>query len=192
MKKQIEFLKGLAKEMKEQPTDCQAAPRFWVIKDYRWVPGNPEYDSCEMQYFYSDEDFTEFNDVKELQEYMDEYYLSDGEQLWRYIDEPKLRELVNDKDTTFEELWGFVCNNFNNFNECPVKKESYIVPDTLFLTKREALKHLEINAHHYTKDAHTYAMTAWRSPEVQQLLEIIETFDWDKVEITEVECEEES
>lgn len=186
MKQKIEFLKGLAKEMKEQPTDCQAAPRFWAIKDYRWVPGNPDYDDCEMQYFYNDGDFTNFNDVKELQEYMEEHYLSDGE-LWRYADELKLRELVNDKDTTFEELWEFVCDNFNNFDECPVKKESYVVPDTLFLTKREAQKHLKNNAHHYTSEAHTYAMTAWRSPEVERLLNIIETLDWDKVEIRDGE-----
>jgi hypothetical protein len=33
----IEFLKQLQKELKEQETDHQAAPRFWVVGDYRMV-----------------------------------------------------------------------------------------------------------------------------------------------------------
>ena len=33
----------------------------------------------------------------------------------------------------------------------------------------------------YSERAHTYAMSAWRAPKVERLLQILETFDWDKI-----------
>jgi site-specific recombinase XerD len=51
-----------------------------------------------------------------------------------------------------------------------------------FLTKEEAKQHLEANSHHYSSEAHTYAMTAWRAPKVERLLQILETMDWDAFE----------
>lgn len=59
-------------------------------------------------------------------------------------------------------------------------KKAFIVPDTLFLTYAEAREHLRLNHYHYTKDAHTYAMTAWRSPQVSNLLELLHSIDFDK------------
>lgn len=63
--------------------------------------------------------------------------------------------------------------------------EHYIVQNTLFFTKEEAKNHLKSNGHHYTKDAHTYAQTAIRSPEINRLLQILETFDWNSLEMKE-------
>lgn len=57
--------------------------------------------------------------------------------------------------------------------------EEYIVPDTMFITKEEAKEHLEKNKHHYSSKAHTYAMTAWRSPSVKKLFEILMNADWE-------------
>lgn len=182
MNESVKFLKNLAQELKDQPTDCQAAPRFWVIKDYRWVPGNPEYNNCEVSHFHDDGDITEFKNVEELKLFLNLFYLDDASDILNSSGASKLREMLESEDTTFCELWEFSSENFEYFNECPVKKESYIVPDTLFLTKREAQEHLKNNAHHYTSEAHTYAMTAWRSPTVKRLLNIIETFDWSAIE----------
>ncbi len=61
-------------------------------------------------------------------------------------------------------------------------EESFIVPNTMFLTKKEAKEHIKQNQHHYTKKVYTYAMTAWRVPKVQWLLIILETFNWDSIE----------
>lgn len=174
MNESVKFLKNLAQELKDQPTDCQAAPRFWVIKDYRWIPGNPEYDNCEVSYFHSDGDFTEFKNVEELEGFLEEHY-----NLSQHF-----RNDFDDNDYDFEKLWEWSLENLNEdgyFAEAPIKKESYIVPDTMFLTKADAVNHLKENAHHYTSDAHIYAMTAWRSPTVERLLNIIETFDWESI-----------
>lgn len=59
----------------------------------------------------------------------------------------------------------------------------YIVSDTMFLTHKEAAAHLKANYYHYTKDAHTYAMTAWRSPQVRDLLQLLRTIDFDASDI---------
>jgi hypothetical protein len=189
MRDEIKFLKELQEELKTQETDYQAAPRFWAIKDYRMVPGNEEYDSCTTSYFHNDGDHTEFADVEDLKEFLTEHYLDD---VYEYLDTEEVvdfKELLNRKDTTFEELWEFVNDCMNDdgfFRECPVKEESFVRYNTMFLTKAEAKRHLELNHYHYSKKAHTYAMTAWRAPKVERLLEILETFDWDKVQVQEV------
>ena len=63
----------------------------------------------------------------------------------------------------------------------PVREEHIIHPNTMFLTKAEAKRHIELNHYHYSPKAHTYAMTAWRAPKVEKLLKILENFDWDSV-----------
>jgi len=63
----------------------------------------------------------------------------------------------------------------------PVREESFIVPNTMFLTKAECKEHIERNVHHYTSKAHTYAMTAWRAPKVERLLNILSSTPWDYV-----------
>lgn len=50
----------------------------------------------------------------------------------------------------------------------------------MFLTNREAKEHLKSNHYHYTSKAHTYAMTAWRSPQVEKLIHILQTADFEE------------
>jgi len=178
MNKDIQFLKELQQELKTQETDHQASPRYWVIKDYRTVPGNEDYDSGYEERLYNDGDhviFSSFNDLKEfLEEYFEEKIESDEE----------FQQLINDERERFDDLWEYVKDNLNGdgfFYTCFVKEESFIVPDTMFLTKEEAKRHLELNNYHYTSKAHTYAMTARRAPKVEQLLNILETFDWEAI-----------
>lgn len=96
-------------------------------------------------------------------------------------------ELIEELDDSFE-LYGpgdvleWIQNHTDDNVHLIYEKETdFIVPDTLFLTKKEAKKHIELNRHHYTDNIHTYAMTALRSPVVEQLLNILETFDWDSI-----------
>lgn len=61
------------------------------------------------------------------------------------------------------------------------RNEHHIYPDTMFLTNRSCKKHIELNHYHYDADVHSYAMTAWRSPEVEQLWNILQKVDWLKM-----------
>lgn len=189
MKEQIQFLKDLQATMNyenEHDYDSQASPRFWTIMDYRIVPTHQDYGMDRMSYYHNDGDHTELENVEELKEFLldEEYELEDEDEAQEY------KELLESEDTSFDELWGFIENNLNedgHFNEVPVKEESFIRPDTMFLTKEEAKRHLELNHYHYTSKAHTYAMTAWRAPKVEKLLNILSTFDWDSIEVKENE-----
>ena len=61
------------------------------------------------------------------------------------------------------------------------EEEHFVHENTMFLTKKGAKEHLEINYYHYSKRAHTFAMTAWRSPQVEQLMKILENCDFDSM-----------
>lgn len=179
MNEDIQFLKDLQQELLTQEIDGQAAPRFWSIMDYRTVPGNPDYDSGETQYFFNDGDHVEFNTFIELKDFLEEYYEEDIE------NDDELKDLLSNENGDLDELWEYVEDNLNEdgyFSSCFVKEEEYIKQDTMFLTKAEAKRHLEMNHYHYSPKAHTYAMTAWRAPKVERLLKILESFDWDSIE----------
>lgn len=177
----FQFLKDLQKQMQHESKhdyDSQASPRFWVIMDYRKVPGAEGYDSCEFEYFHNDGDYTSFENFDELKEFLEEYYEDDIQE------SEELQEILTEED--FAELWDYVDSNLNNdelFGGLWVKEEGFIAPNTMFLTKEEAKNHLKLNHYHYSAKAHTYAMTAWRAPKVERLVKILNEFDFDSLEV---------
>ncbi|PFR93571.1 hypothetical protein, partial [Priestia megaterium] len=170
MNEEIKFLKDLQKQLNyqgEHDNDGQASPRFWVIKDYRVVPANEEYDSGFEQHFHNDGDHTEFKNFADLKSFLEEHFEEEIES------DEELKELIEDENEDFYYLWEYVEENLNDdnfFTKTFVKEESFIVPNTMFLVKEEAKNHLKTNHYHYSSKAHTYAMTAWRSPQVEKLL----------------------
>lgn len=182
MKEDIQFLKELQQELLTQETDYQAAPRFWVIMDYRNAPANEDYDNGYEVYIYNDGDYEEFHDFKDLKQFLEMYFKDEIEL------DIELQNRLNDEHEDIGYLWDYIEETLNyegHFSKVYMKEESYIVPDTMFITKEDAKKHLESNKHHYSPKAHTYAMTAWRSPSVNRLWKILETFEWDKIEVKE-------
>ena len=183
MNAEIQFLKQLQQQMQwedQNDYDCQESPRFWVIMNYREVPANKDYDDGFESYFHNDGDHTEFRNFDELKDFIEEYYEDEVDDY--------LESLLNDESKDFDTLWNHIQNHLNDdgfFGECFVKEEGFIAPDTMFLTKEEAKRHLELNHYHYSKKAHTYAMTAWRAPKVERLLNILMSFDWDSVQVKE-------
>lgn len=185
-KKDIEFLRELRNEMLNQETDHQAAPRFWVImqeeKEYNitddtgniFICSDYEGESLFEGVFCSDEFRKWFKEFVETEtgnnliitdesdlgfEFKNcEYYLTDIEEV---------EEFLTDKCNMDLTIGYYTLRN--------VIKE-----DTLFVTKKEAIKHLKQNSHHYNNTAHTFAMTAWRSPQVERLFKIIENTEWEK------------
>lgn len=175
MKEDIQFLKDLQQELLTQDNDCQAAPRYWSIMDYKTNPSHEDY-SDDVMYYYHDGDHVEFKTVSDLKDFLND---------WDEDDE-KLQSLLYNPETTFNDLWEYTVDHLNDegyFNEVPVIEYSFIVPNTMFLTKAEAKRHLEKNHYHYSSKAHTYAMTSWRAPKMERLVKILETFDWDHVQL---------
>lgn len=162
------FLKNLQSEMNNQENDGQASPRFWVVGDYKFVATDEEHAERTLIYTYDD------CEARELQEYFD--MLKDSGE----YEEEQLQELENildweDSDDFLEWVHEHVTKDCHLVFD---REEHVIKPDTFFLTKREAKEHIERNHYHYTSKVHTYALTAWRSPQVETLYKILESFDW--------------
>lgn len=180
MNEDIQFLKDFQQELNTQEIDSQAAPRYWALMDYRIVPANEDYDAEDVEYYYNDGDHVKFENVEELKEFIEDADYDEADE--------ELQNLLDDGETSFEDLWEYVKDNLNDdgfFDEVSVKEESFLVPNTMFLTKAEAQQHIKLNHYHYTKKVHTYAMTAWRAPKVERLFKILETFDWDQIKLKE-------
>ncbi|MCP9298391.1 hypothetical protein [Bacillus halotolerans] len=168
MNQDIQFLKELQQELKNQDNDGQAAPRFWTVGDYEWVEAreeNAERYSVYLPYIaeaYVLDDYLE--DLKEDSE----------------LSKEALTELKKDDfDDPIEWIQKYIDEEADLI---PERKVHIVRPDTMFLTKAEAKAHIKLNRHHYTSEAHTYAMTAWRAPKVEQLFKILEKFDWKSIE----------
>ncbi|MBJ7961020.1 hypothetical protein JDS77_25560 [Bacillus cereus group sp. N28] len=174
MNKDIQFLKELQQELKTQEIDCQAAPRFWTLMDYKWVV-TAEGHHDRISLFFMD-------DCKAV---IVEEYIEDiiSGQLEHELTEERIEELKEMREYESEEgLVEWIKENIDDDCYLIYEEEvSFIVQDTMFLTKEDAKKHIEDNGHHYTKQVHTYAMTAWRSPKVERLLNILEIIDWESI-----------
>ena len=166
MKSDIEFLKDLQIELNSQSDDCQAGPRFWTVGDYEWVPCDSENAERYSVYLPNDGESYEINDF--LENILDRDKLSEEE----------LEEL--NEVSCEESAFDWIREHYDDGASLhPEREEHCVKENTMFLTKEEAKKHIELNHYHYTKKVHTYAMTAWRAPKVERLLKILSEFDFD-------------
>lgn len=175
----IQFLTELQKELQyqsEHDNDIQAAPRFWTVGDYQWQVAA---EGCgeEVRFRLPNRDDYEatydslIEEIKELLEEEDNEF------------EPDAIEAFNDVYDV-DSLLDWIKEHYDEDADMyEVTKEHIIRENTMFLTKAEAKRHIETNHYHYTSEAHTYAMTAWRSPQVGRLWKILENFDWSKIEV---------
>lgn len=167
------FLKELQEELREQETDCQASPRFWVVGDYRYVAS---YDGCGDRFMITLPSTDYHFEISEYVNHILEENSSDYSE--EQLDELKSHVLFNDKQDILD--W---CRENDDENAYLTEeiKEHYTVPSTFFITKQEAIEHIKANKHHYTSEAHTYAMTAWRAPKVERLIKILENLNWENL-----------
>ncbi len=176
MNEDIEFLKELQNELKTQENDCQAAPRFWVIRDYKYdVTEKGYHDRVHVYDTYGADGGYEVEEFAKL-------ILEGGSSCDLSSDELDELRSITAEYSIFRE--SNLLDWFEEKTDATIvfeKEVSVIKQNTLFLTKQEAKDHLKCNSHHYSNNAHTYAMTAWRAPKVARLLTILETFDWDSV-----------
>lgn len=177
-KKDIEFAKSLQYEMLTQDNQGQAAPRYWAVQTVEEEVGN------ECVYDYRkvlDEDYEEITtpdgkavkDMEGICKWINEkhgagfecdgYSVEAGDEI--FFDMETLLEYIAEEYG--EKLQIAYCRCVHKIQE-----------NTMFLTQKACQKHIDENHYHYKKP-HPYAMTAWRAPETERIIEIIEKINWD-------------
>ena len=195
-KEDIEFLKKLSETMRTQEHDCQAAPRFWVVaqsvkeyvgEDYGshvdlvTEDGDTVIENANVKnvvnYFmkeYSDEVKERRITINHTPSYCDIFVLDkengEAEEEETLFDVDDVIRFFEEHDIISDSYYRTVCYNINDASICP---------DTMFITKESCKNHIRLNSYHY-HNPHTYAMTAWRSPEVEKLWKLLEETDWEK------------
>lgn len=183
------FLEQLQHELNTQPHLCQADPRFWVIRDYEYREATESDEIDAVELFEDGEGETMSLEEAVMRAYKDELDFGGEDHAREWLEDNwlELDESRNVKgryatipDITFRN----VIENYakHNMLDCVfLTKQWKIVADTMFLTLREAKDHLETNYYHYTNEARTYAMTAWRSPDVAQLIKLLHEVDFNEL-----------
>lgn len=185
-KEDIKFLKELQHEMLTQDTVGQADPRFWVVmqkvRKYGIDIDYHEYDG-EVLIEYDGEVIAE--NLDELYEFVKEREKGNDFVICKVGDYLKITKTIYNIDyyiytlTDFYDMMDEI--NFDCIHVAYYKEEYKIVEDTMFLTLKECERHIKNNSYHY-KDPVPYAMTAWRSPQVDKLYKILQNTDWDELE----------
>lgn len=183
----IKFLLELQKEMNTQDTTGTAEPRFWVIKGSKLVRD----DECPTDFDVVADGECKGAGTKETVEYVNEHIfadLNDDEDYEMVIDDAGQLKIVSREDgevfeyETLEEMNDFFFDiGWEDTHLVGYSKKPFVYPNAMFLTEKEAREHLERNYYHYSKDAHTYCMSAWRSPEVERLWKVLREVKWDEL-----------
>ena len=201
---ELDFLIDLQYELNTQDTVCQADPRFWVVAGMQKTCVGQEYSEGEelvggesvladgieeaVKYF-QEEVIIAANEDSEDFKYILEEEPTCSFKSWRILKIDKTCD-KNDEDYTkgdeilkeyIEALSDCGIINDDEYMVGYYRNEHHIYPNTMFLTNRSCKRHIELNHYHYDADVHSYAMTAWRSPEVEQLWNILQKVDWLKM-----------
>lgn len=161
----IEFLKNLQHELLTQENDCQADPRFWVVAENKREYGYEQgYEDGEI---ICDSDGDTWDSIDDLIGYLIES---------NYIQE---KDIDKEHVYCFDEIIELLPEEMqSNYYTCGYKDIDVIAPDTLFITKSTCQNHIVNNKYNYN-NPHTYAMTAWRNPEIERLYKILKETNWD-------------
>lgn len=181
----IEFLKELQHQMLTQDKVGQVNPRFWVVRQKVRTYGiDEDFDFDGTEVIHDGERLAD--NFKELYE-----YLRDNEEDLEieYYEDIIEESVTINKDTDEEQCFDNIGElvdyirqelDYNDALYLVNYKEEYVIAeDTMFLTIEECRKHINCNGYHYN-EPHPYAMTAWRSPQVKRLYEILENTNWDE------------
>ena len=181
----IKFLKALSKEMIGQELSKRMQPAYWQIGDYEWHN--------------VDEGFGD-RDVLLAHEIHNEYSLTHLEmanELVKIYNENDIDEIVRANQLSVNEHMEFekimdhmvdsvklhFCNYSDviralellniRFTKHGQERTLYTVPNTLFLTRREAVDYIQENKHQFTPYAHPFIMSGENSEQVTKLWDIL-------------------
>lgn len=165
----LNFLKGLAKQLREQPNYATAKPLVFQIQEKFLVPGFDE-NFGEMPCIV-DEDCKMYVTPESVVEMIEEYYLEENQTLEALAEEVDhdldCQDLFSLYELSERMEWGWkytYCQEAERFSGA-------------FLTEEAAEQHLQANYYHYHGSARVYCKHGWRNPELEQLLAIVEKFD---------------
>lgn len=192
-KEELQFLKDLQKELNTQDDVGQADPKFWVIKGTEKLYDVEDADGFEL-YDMDDGSIVALS-MKEVVDYinnnlLENIYNSEGIIYKISLAEGTFNENIlvewtdngekesEDLDTKEDVLRWLHEHGCYGYDAASYKIFPRIYADTMFLTQIDAENHLKSNYYHYSEDAHTYAMTAWRSPRVEKLIDILQKVEW--------------
>ena len=178
----IEFLKELSHELNTQPNDGNADPVFWGIRQEISSPPLQDgygdtyviWESSEGHEVYNSED----NNLDKFIEYMQQEDIEDED--GNELSPEDIRKEI--EDNYLDEPYDFIRehNLEDSYGEGTINYEYQLTDQTgAFLTKRAAQEHIKLNHYHYNKP-HTYAMTAWRNYEFEQLIKILKKLNYQK------------
>lgn len=184
----IEFLSALQEEMNTQPHVGQADPRFWVVQVSSYREAS-DVDDIDRVIIFDDKEWVE-TDRMTLDEAMKAAYRAEvevggkeyaedvigGFGLYMGSDGEFFGNLQGNCKSFVEHYAKEVCGKVAFFETC----ERKIASNTMFLTLREAQEHIESNRHNY-EDPRPFAMTAWCSPQVEQLYKILHEVDFNRL-----------
>ncbi len=161
-KEDIEFLTKLAHELKTQDTACTRNPVYYTI-----LQKDKEYG---IDLNYADgmvavgDEGEPFECKDDLMEWLlDNYELNNSQQ----EDIGELQDLEEICDfCKINDICDLTYTGYRN-----IEKE-----DGVFLTKKALKDHVKKNHYHYKANPVSYAHHAWRNPEFERLLGIVEKF----------------
>lgn len=159
----ILFLQDLANELRTQDTACTAKPVYYsIMQEDKEYGIDQEYADGMCVIGDEGETFTEAN---ELIDWLIENYSGAEEQ------QDELR-IIDD----LEEIYDY-CNDNKIVDSLTYTGYRDIEKhDEMFLTRRALKKHIEQNYYHYKENPVSYAHHAWRNPELEKLLKIVDKF----------------
>lgn len=174
----FDFLEGLKEEMNTQPTFSQAEPRYWTVMETRREYG-VEYDYSDGCSIISDGEIDCEGDLKSINEWLLEHFF---EESWKiqYKENQINITTENKKICCYdaEDIIDFLNEIYFDKYSCRYYRNvEHIVQNTMFITVRECEEHIKRNHYHYS-NPRPFAMTAWRSPQVEKLYKILKTTDW--------------
>lgn len=182
-KEDREFLKELQYEMLTQDTVGQADPRFWVVmQTVRQYGVDSDYGIDGTIITSCDDGDLEINadNMEEVFNWLIENFEIDCKFVNGiiYINNED-EDILSDADDVISYLES---EGYDRYSIVNYRDNEEIVQNTMFLTLRECREHIERNHYHYNKP-HPYAMTTWRSPQVERLYKILQETNWDELEV---------
>ena len=173
-KEDKEFLAELAHELRTQD-NCGTRNPVWCIMD-KVLCCKPEGCGDELRVYFNEGDYTKEEFAQEL---IDNYSLRGEKKEDNAFDD--ICECTDAQDLRDTVLEYFSDVDIDDIDMVEVTLEDCISSDaTAFLTKKSAEEHLRLYAHHYHKEARAYALSAWRNPVYERVIEIIKSTNWEE------------